>query len=158
MTGTLPLLLIAPFLVAVAYFDLRYMRIPNMLSLILLAVFAMVAIVSPPGDVMPRVAVAAAVLAVGIVAFGFRLFGGGDVKVLSALMLFIPVWSIGIFALVFSASLLAGIVAITVMRRIRVLRHSTWTAFQTVTFPMGISIALAGLVHPFVALSLIVPL
>ncbi|TMV67782.1 hypothetical protein FGG78_31750, partial [Thioclava sp. BHET1] len=50
MGGVLPLLMLAPVLLIVAYCDLRHMRIPNMLSLIALGLFALCALMLPPAD------------------------------------------------------------------------------------------------------------
>ena len=49
-----PMLLLAPVLMAVAYFDLRFMRIPNILSLMVVAVFAIAVFFFPPADLLAR--------------------------------------------------------------------------------------------------------
>lgn len=152
--GLFPLFCIAPLLVAAAWCDLRYMRIPNVLSLAAVAVFALAALVVPPDDLAARLTVAVSVFALGFVAFAFRLFGGGDVKLLSALMLFVPFAHLTLFANVFSASMLIGIALILGLRRVIPAAGIGWVSFQSNKFPMGISIALAGLSFPVVALML----
>lgn len=151
----LPMLLLAPILVAVAYFDLRFMRIPNSLTLITLGIFAVVVLLSPPADLWLRLGIAGLVFALGCVAFAFRLIGGGDVKILSALMLAVPVNGIAVFANVFSASMIAGIVVVLTLRRIPQSTSWGWKSFAgSKKFPMGLSIAMAGLAFPLVALTL----
>ncbi len=150
-----PLFVIAPLLAAVAYFDLRYMRIPNAISLLALAVFALWAAAFPPVDLTLRLLCAGLVFAAGFLAFSFRLLGGGDVKILGVLMLFVPVGSLPVFSYVFSAAMIAGIVLIVGLRQLAVIRRSSWKALGGSTrFPMGISIALAGLWHPFATMAL----
>ncbi len=65
----LPLMLFAPVLVAVAYHDIRYMRIPNVLSLIGLGLFVLTAPLVGWEELGLRLLSAAAVFAVGIVVF-----------------------------------------------------------------------------------------
>lgn len=145
----LPLVLIAPLLAWGAWSDLTRMKIPNALSLAAVAVFAAAAAVSPPDDLLPRLAVAAAVLALGLVSYVFGLFGGGDVKMLSALLLFVPVPTLPVFAYVFSASMLAGIAIVLALRRLPAAHRPGWKSVSGSTgFPMGLSIAMAGVVHP----------
>lgn len=155
--ATLPLILIAPLLCWVAYCDLSRMQIPNAISLIAVAVFACIAALAPPDDLLPRIAVAAAVLTVGFVSYCFGLFGGGDVKMLAALVLFVPVPTLTLFAFVFSASMLIGMAAVLTVRRIPAARRLGWKSLTAdAGFPMGVSIALAGLVHPVATLLLAV--
>ncbi|MCV2865628.1 prepilin peptidase [Albidovulum sediminicola] len=158
ISGTLipfvPLIAVAPVMVTAAWFDLRFLRIPNVLSLILLAAFVLFALAFPPADLLWRLLVAGAVFAAGMVGFHFRLFGGGDVKLLSALMLLIPVWSLGLFAHVFSLSMFAGIAAVFTMKRIPVFAGTGWASMRPGRqFPMGVSIGLAGLAHPIAVLA-----
>jgi len=151
----LPLILLAPILIAVAYFDLRYMRIPNVLVLIACALF----LVTSPFVAVPELGVrlltALLMLGVGFAFFATGLFGGGDAKMLAALMLFVPSQTYVIFGYGFSFAMIAGIGLILLLRTVRVLTDSTWVSLQQRgTFPMGISIAMAGLLHPIMISSL----
>lgn len=84
----------ALLLVAAGWQDLRTMRIGNGLSLAVLGTFALWAatgLVSdkiPLGQVGLSIACAAAVFAVGVLAFAAGVLGGGDVKLLAAASLF----------------------------------------------------------------------
>lgn len=149
--GYAPLELAAPVLVAVAYFDLRFMRIPDALPLMAVALFAGAAALAPMPDILPRMAIAGAVFAIGFAGFAFRLFGGGDVKMLAALLLLVPSAGALIFANLFSAALLAGMGAVALARRDGRFAASGWRSMTVERgFPMGVSIALAGLAHPWV--------
>ena len=151
----LAMLLLSPVMVAVAYCDLRFMRIPNNLTLIALGIFASVAILYPPADLWIRLGFAALVFSLGCLAFAFRLIGGGDVKILSALMLTVPATGVVVFANVFAISLIAGVAVVLTLRRMPQSSSWGWKSFGgSQKFPMGLSIALAGLAFPLVALSL----
>lgn len=150
MSPLMPLMLITPLLLAVAWCDLRSLRIPNGLSLAGLAVFAAVLVLAPPQDWLARIAVAGLVFAAGFVAFARGLVGGGDVKFLPVLMLFVPAVGVPIFANLFAVMLLAGVGLVLALRRVQVLANSGWKSLgPTRQFPMGLSIAATGLVFPW---------
>ncbi len=155
MFHIVPIMMLAPVLIAVAYFDLRYMRIPNALSLIAIVILATSALVFPPTDLTGRFGITILVFAVGMVAFAFRMIGGGDVKMLSVVVLAIPVDGIVVFANVFSASMILGILLVLAARRIPATSRWGWKSFGgSQKFPMGLSIALSGLAFPVIALAL----
>ncbi|TMM54633.1 A24 family peptidase [Sulfitobacter sabulilitoris] len=152
-----PVLLgLVPLLLATALFDLRQMRIPNVLVGAYLCLFA--ASLLTPGNldgVALRLLAAGVVLAVGVAGFSFHLLGGGDVKVLSALVLFIPHQWLAVFALSLSVSLLVGIALVQVVRLGAASPTSRWAFLRdTRRFPMGLSIAMAGLSLPILKLTL----
>lgn len=151
----IPLVLLAPLLIAVAYCDLRFMRIPNKMSLIAIAVFLLTLPFFPPSHLVLRLEVAAFVFAMGFTAFAFGMIGGGDVKFFTALMLFIPPVQMTIFTSVFSASMLTGILVVILMRRLPATSRWGWKSFGgSNKFPMGLSIAMTGLAVPLVAFAL----
>lgn len=153
-SALLPLILLAPVLLAVGYFDLRYMRIPNALSLVALAIFALCTALAPPDDLLFRLGAAAAVFALGFVAFALGLLGGGDVKILACLVLFVPVAGLAHFAQHFALALSLGITVLLALRRVPALQRSDWRGFsERRGFPMGIAIALAGLAYPVLAVT-----
>lgn len=146
---TIALVLLAPLLMATALCDLRMMRIPNLLpGLTVLLFLATLAWSLPLAEVLARSGVAALVLGLGFAAFALRMVGGGDVKSLSALMLFVPPQGLALFLLALSAALFLGIGALALARRGFGSPASSWAALRTKRFPMGISIALAGLALP----------
>lgn len=66
--------------------DLFTMKIPNKISLALIAAFVLAAVYIrlPLEDVLKHAGVGAAVLAAGFVMFSLRLLGGGDAKLMAA--------------------------------------------------------------------------
>lgn len=148
----LGMIVLAPVMVAVALSDLRHMRIPNSLSLIGLGLLVAVALAFPPEDLPARLAVAMIVFTLGFLGFALGLVGGGDVKILSVMLLAVPANALPIYAYVFSASMFVGIAAILALRRVPQVSGWGWKAFGGSTgFPMGLSIALSGLSFPLVA-------
>lgn len=150
-----PLLALAPLLVAVALSDLRTLRIPNSYCLAAIALFAASAVAGLAPDYAFRIAVAAAVLILGFAAYCLKLFGGGDVKFMAALLLFVPVDSLQLYALVFSVAMLAGIAAFLSLKRLPAAAALNWRSMAPGRqLPMGVPIALSGLLHPFAVMQL----
>lgn len=144
----LPLFLVLPLLVAVAIFDLRFLRIPNALPLIAVALFALLAIISPPVDLTVRIAIACLTFCLGFCAFSLRLVGGGDVKMLAALALFIPADSILLFANIFAAALLLAIPMLHIARCGFSRLRDNWAALSGARrLPVGLPMAITGFVH-----------
>lgn len=140
-----PLALMLPILGIAAYTDLTKMKIPNKLSLIGIILFAVCMPFLPLEETGLRILTAAIVFAVMFALFAIGLFGGGDVKLLSVLMLFIPSNSLFAFAYIFSVSMLFGIAIVLLLQTFPRLVPSHWLSAQRKGhFPMGISIALAG--------------
>lgn len=147
----LPLVLIGPVLIATILSDLRHLRIPNSYCLAGLLVFAAGALAWPPQDLPYRLIVAGAIFLAGYAGFARGLVGGGDVKILAVLMLFIPVPTLVIFANLFSFSLFFGVAILLALRRLPTAPPAGWTGiWGSRGFPMGLSIGMAGLMHPWV--------
>jgi prepilin peptidase CpaA len=143
------LILASPLLVAMAFLDLRDMQIPKWISGGMIAIFAVMALAMLPwAESGARVAVAAGVFAAGFAGFALRLLGGGDVKALSAMMLLVPFGSLALFMLAFAASLMLGVAAVLLARRLYGHADAGWVSMRSTAFPMGISIAAAGLILP----------
>lgn len=91
MPSPLSLLIVVAFfglLALVVYNDVCELRIPNGIPLSLLALYPAYVLIAAPGTGgWLAVAIAAAVLLVGLAAFAAELVGGGDVKLLAVLSL-----------------------------------------------------------------------
>jgi len=147
-----PLVLLAPVLIATAISDLRWLRIPNTLVLIALAIFAVSCPFLPIAETGLRLLTAAITLVVGFALFSLRLFGGGDVKMFAALMLFVPSQERLLFMQIFAFSLLLGSLTTLALQSAPIARQLHWESTRRKgKFPMGISIALAGLLLPVMA-------
>lgn len=151
-----PLVLLSPVLAATGYCDLRRMRIPNILSIVAIGLF----LISAPffltmDEVLMRVMAAGAAVLIGFAMFAFRMVGGGDVKIFAALMLFVPVPTISLFMLLFSAAMIFGMALMPVLRALPNAGSLGWVSLKPgAGFPMGISIAISGLAHPVVIAAL----
>lgn len=149
----LPLLLAAPILAWSAWSDLRRLRIPNAASLALVGLFGAAMILDTPPDWFARMAAAAMIFALGFLAFARGLIGAGDVKLLSALILLVPFAEIHLFCYLLAAMLLAGIGFMLAAKRLAGSLAEGWDSLRPDRrIPMGISIALAGGLHPLVAI------
>lgn len=147
VTGQIALAVIA---LSIIYFDLRFMRIPDRLSLLLLGLFAAQCVAFGfPADVWMRLAVCLIVFGLGFVAFGARMLGGGDVKIMTALALFVPVHALAHVALTLSATLLLGTGVVVAVRWVNP-AWSGWSFLRTSRMPMGVSIGAAALIAPLV--------
>lgn len=98
-------ILFAVLMVAAAIEDFLGTRIPNRLSLALLALFPVFVLLSPaPVDWIVALMLAAGVFAAGAGLYALNILGGGDVKLLSALALwagptlFVPVIMVTLLA------------------------------------------------------------
>lgn len=146
-----PLILLTPVLIAVAYSDLRYLRIPNLLVGIALFLFLVTTPLIGIPEAAIRLLAGVIVFSVGAVTFALRWFGGGDVKMLAALVLFVPSQTYSLFALNFSVAMLVGISFLLMLRRAPGVQNLGFEGIAAQgKFPMGISIAGAGILHLFV--------
>ena len=149
----LPLILLAPLLVWVALGDLRWMRIPNVASLMALALFAACLPVTGLSEIVPRLAAAGLVFVIGFALFAANLVGGGDVKILSVLVLFVPPPAWALYANLLAVSLLLGLAVVVAVQAVPNGAQSSWAVRRNKgAFPMGLSIALSGLTLPPAAL------
>lgn len=143
----LPLMLVTPVLVAAAVSDIRGLRIPNAYSLILLTLFVLTAPILAFPEIGARVVAALAVFAVGFLLFVLRVVGGGDVKILSMVMLFIPTGTLVTFGYVLSASLLLAIGLLGLGRTLLPVASGLYGFNAKGKLPMGVPIALACVAH-----------
>ncbi|SDL41668.1 prepilin peptidase CpaA [Aliiruegeria lutimaris] len=145
-----PICLASPLLLWMAYSDLRYMRIPNWLVLGLVAIFLISMPFLPRDSVVSRLFTASLVFVICGFAFAVGFFGGGDAKVLPALILLVPSETLQFFGLVFSGSMMIGLGFVVAVQMVPQARNSRWLGIRAQgMFPMGVSISIAGLVHPF---------
>ena len=146
----LPLLAASPLLLWMGFSDLRFMRIPNWLVLALVAVFVVSAPFLPFASVTSRLLAAAVLFVLCVGAFAAGVFGGGDAKALPAVVLLVPPGTLDLFGLLFSGTMLAGLVFVGSMQMMPGSHRTRWVGLRARgMFPMGVSISAAGLIHPF---------
>ena len=134
-------LVLAAALVAVAIGDLRTRTIPNWLNLAIALGAIPFWYVTDLGlwpDVAIRIGIAAAVFALFAGAFALGMMGGGDVKLLAALALWLPAPAVAMLLVVMS---LAG-GALTLFLA---LRHRMARRQEKLEIPYGVAIAFGGL-------------
>lgn len=149
-------LLIFPFAMLVAAsMDLLTMTIPNRVSLALVAGFFVLAPFSGLGwgDLAQHVAVALALLLVGMFMFAMRWMGGGDAKLLAATSLWlgydIQLFHYALIASVFGAILTLFILIYRGMPLFPWALRAPWLIRlhdRKEGVPYGVALALAGLV------------
>lgn len=135
------LLLLAAMLVCAAVTDLRARIISNKLN----AAIALLAPLywwgmglSPWPDMAIQVALSVGVFAVFAGLFALGMMGGGDVKMLAALALWLPAGAL--VSLLVLMALLGGVVTVATMIHHRLARRE-----GVIEIPYGVAIALAGL-------------
>jgi prepilin peptidase CpaA len=135
------LALLALMLVLAAALDLRARIIPNRLNLaIALAAipFWWASGLSLWPDVALQIALAAGVLGLFALAFAAGMMGGGDVKMLAALALWLPPGALLLLLVIMSIAGGALTAAMLVRHRLAKARHQ-------LEIPYGVAIAFAGL-------------
>jgi prepilin peptidase CpaA len=133
--------LLAAMLVAACWFDLRSRTIPNGLNLAiaLLAIPFWWSVGLPlwPGAAI-QLGVALVVFALFAVAFAMGGMGGGDVKLIAAVALWLPAQAV--MALIFIMSIAGGLLTLAFFIRHRLARRE-----EPLEIPYGVAIAFGGL-------------
>jgi prepilin peptidase CpaA len=135
------LALLAAMLLAACWCDLKARTIPNLLNLAvaLLAIpfWWSIGLALWP-DVALQLGVAALVFALFAIAFAFGAMGGGDVKLVAAIALWLPASSV--VALLFIMSVAGGALTLAMLIRHRLARRKS-----QLEIPYGVAIAFGGL-------------
>lgn len=122
--------------------DLRSYTIPNWLSIALLALFLLQMLVHPPGlaAIALHIAAAVPVFVLATMLFMRGAFGGGDVKLLSSLALWVGLVDLPRLLLVMALS--GGVLAVIILVVRRLASTNGRIADRRV--PYGVAIAAAG--------------
>lgn len=139
-------LVMIPCLIAL-WKDLSEMRIPNLVSLAMIVIFAVTApFLMEWQDIVKQVGLAVVVF---VVLFGLYLLGGvgaGDVKFASTIMLFVQLSDVTFFIRNLGLIALAGLCAHMIVRRIEPLRNLAphWRSFnEQGVFPYGLALSVS---------------
>ena len=133
--------LLALMLLACSWWDLKTRTIPNWLNLAiaLLAVAFWYSVQLPLWpEVALRVGVAFVAFWVFAAAFAMGAMGGGDVKLIAALALWLP-WQ-AVLALIFLMSIAGGVLTLAYL-----IRHRLAKREEKLEIPYGVAIAFGGL-------------
>ena len=132
--------ILAAMLIVAAAGDLRTRTIPNWLNgaIALGAIsFWIVSGIDPWPDMASRLAVAAVVFVLFAIAFRFGAMGGGDVKMVTALSLWLPLGAV--IKLLVIMSLAGGVLTVAML-----IRHRRAKAENALEIPYGVAIAFGG--------------
>jgi prepilin peptidase CpaA len=142
------LLVLMPIILASAVSDLRSLRIPNLHVLVALGLFALLAPIAVDWpELALRLQIAAITFAIGFALFALRLIGGGDVKMMAVVLLYVPSEDVIIFLRLFAIALGAASVGALVIQRAPVFRRLGWSSVHTPRHvPVGVAIAAAVVV------------
>lgn len=143
---TVFLIIALPFAIWAAYSDLKYMRIPNVLVLVMLGCFLVAGVaILPFTDVfLWRLLVGAITLAAGFMLFAIGGLGGGDAKFAAVMVMFVPTSDLTFFLFILAVMSLAGIVTHRLMRKMPFAAPVTgnWESWSPHgNFPMGFPMA-----------------
>ena len=138
--------------IASAVTDVLWLRIPNVLVLVLVALFALACVLNPPQAlVWNHIAPAVVVFALMTVLFVLGQMGGGDVKLLAAAVLWAGFSALGPFLIALAVYGLGAILIFTVFRA-QVAATLAWAGVPVPvsletgkSIPYGVVIAAAAL-------------
>lgn len=139
------LLVLVPIIIASALSDLRSLRIPNLHVLLAFGLFVLVApfALSWP-ELAHRLQVAAITFAIGFALFALRLIGGGDVKMMAVVLLYIPSQDLISFLRMFAVALGAVSLGALVIQRAPLFRRFGWSSVKEPRHvPVGVAMAIA---------------
>jgi prepilin peptidase CpaA len=145
-------LAILPILLASAINDLRHLRIPNTHVVCVLCVFAVSLPFLPSwSELGYRLFAAGLAFGVGFTLFALRMFGGGDVKMLAAVVLVVSSTDQLLFLQLFSTMLLATSLGIVIVQRLPAGLQPAWQSVQQrghVPVAVAFAASLGALVMP----------
>lgn len=130
-------------LLAAAIEDMRHLRIPNRLCLLLAGGGL---ILAPPvswSEAAARLAVVGLIGVGGLLLYILRVLGGGDYKLLVACAVWIPLEHAPRFGVLLAA--IGGLQALATLAYVRVGPAAGWPAADTRHMPYAVSIAASGL-------------
>lgn len=139
------LLTALPFCLWAAYSDLKYMIIPNWLSILMILAFLVPGLIFLDfTTVLWRLLAAFATLVVGFILNALRMMGGGDAKFATAMAPFIALATLERFMLAMGLFLFAALLTHRFASRVPALRGLApdWVSWTTGrNFPMGFAMA-----------------
>jgi len=120
----------AALLIACAATDVLTLRIPNILVGAIVALFVFVCVVNPPPSILwAHVMPAAVAFALGAAIFFAGKMGGGDVKLLTAAVLWVGLPKLGFFLISLALYGMIAILVFSVFRR-QVVGVLAWTSVR----------------------------
>ena len=141
-----------------AWSDLAHMRLPNVLTLLVIALYLVIMpFLLPLDEFGIRIGVGLCALVLGFVLSVSGLIGAGDAKFGAAGILFVHPFDVTFFLQLLGMTALAGVTAHRLFRSIPALRRAGagWQSWEeTNNFPFGLSIAAALLFYQLLVMAL----
>ena len=137
------LIFASPVALYAAWRDLRAMRIPNLSVVALMAIYAIVGVLTLPlGTWAWSWLHFGVVLVIGFVLSLSGTFGAGDAKFAAAMAPFVALGDLRLFLVLLCAVAIAALVVHRVMRAIPAIRNATpdWASWQRREFPFGLAL------------------
>lgn len=133
---------VLPICVYVAFSDMRDMRIPNQMVVLLFLVFAIVGLIALPFDAyLWRYVHLIVVLVAGIALNAGGALGAGDAKFAAAAAPFIHVGDLRFLMALFAANILAAFVAHRIGKHSGLRKIAPhWKSWTNPKFPMGLTL------------------
>ncbi|MFN3938450.1 MAG: prepilin peptidase [Gemmobacter sp.] len=134
---------VAPIALWVAWSDMKFMRIPNISVIALVAVFLVIGpLALPIAEWGWRWTHLAVVLVAGFVLSVAGALGAGDAKFAAAMAPFVALGDLRLFLALFAATLIAAFVAHRGLRAVPAFRAATpdWASWTHRKFPMGLAL------------------
>lgn len=133
---------VLPVCVYVAFSDMRDMRIPNQMVVILFAIFAIVGLIALPFDAyLWRYLHLVVALVAGIALNAAGTMGAGDAKFIAAAAPFIHLGDLRLLMILFAANLLAAFVAHRIGKYTKLRSIAPhWESWTNPKFPMGLAL------------------
>lgn len=119
-----------------AVYDIATLRIPNWVCALLASLFVVAAVRVGQVDWLSHLGAGVLVFLGGVLLFRFRIFGGGDIKLLVAGALWTGFWALPFFLL--AVGLLGGVVAVFfyVLRKVLIQLAVTFSGERAVRLPI----------------------
>lgn len=137
------LLIAAPVSLYICWTDLKYMRIPNLAVLALIAGYAVIGALTLPMTVWAWSWLHfAVVLVIGFVLSLTGGFGAGDAKFAAAMAPFVALGDLRLFLVLLCAVSIAAFIAHRSFRAIPAMRRATpdWASWERREFPFGLAL------------------
>lgn len=145
-----------PLMAVAAWSDLRTLKIPNKLVLLMLAVFLVTGFWGLPTETfLWRLVYGAVVLAIGFGLFSLGVMGGGDAKMIAAIVPFVMPQEIGAFLVIYAVSALAFWAILKLIMMVPREHETGWyfvdqqldKSRKRTDFPLGLIIGVTVLIY-----------
>lgn len=152
---TFAVVALLPLMIATAWWDLKWLRIPNWIVLAVFAVFLATGIWGLAWDVfLWRLLYAVVTLLIGFAIFSTGLIGGGDAKMAAALAPFIGGHDVVRMLVIYAVITLVLVLVLRLVMHFARHRETGWAAVDQMhrpakerSFPMGLIFAFTVLAH-----------